>query len=134
MRILSLVGVMSIVIFAACTSKPIAAGAWTCQNNDVEISCNEKTCAAAAAGEFTPMSLSVDTMGSFSLCAYSGCWEGKAAKTSDSNDYFTASSAQLKWSGVTGGIGRVSVTIDMNTGTATLLGQGYAQPMICTAQ
>jgi len=124
-----------LALLAGCTSKPTPAGNWTCRNESTEISCDGKTCTVSLPGDFTPMSLRVDTQGNLSLCAYSGCWEGKASKTTIADDYFTASGTGLKRSGTTGGAtdstGRLSVTIDMNTGTAILLAENYAHPMTC---
>lgn len=125
---------LSITAFlAGCTSASVPSGSWECRNENAEISCDDKSCSVSMAGDFTPMSLSTDTEGSLSLCAYSGCWEGKASKVTITDDYFTASGAGLIWSGTTGGGGRLSVTIDMNTGTSTLLAENYAHPMICIA-
>ena len=122
-----------LALLTGCTSQPTPAGSWTCRNENTEISCVGKICTVSLPGDFTPMSLSADTQGNLSLCAYSGCWEGKASKTTIADDYFFASGAGLIWSGTTGGVGRMSVTIDMNTGTATLLAENYAHPMICKA-
>jgi len=122
-----------LALLTGCTSQPTPAGSWTCRNTAAEISCQNDTCDVALPGDFTPMSLSADTQGNLSLCAYSGCWEGKASKTAIVDDYFTASSEGLIWSGTTGGTGRMSVTIDMKTGITTLLAENYAHPMICKA-
>ena len=129
--------VSMLALLTGCTSQPTPAGSWACRNENTEISCGGKTCTVSLPGDFTPMSLSADTQGNLSLCAYSGCWEGKASTVTIADDYFTASGTELIWSGTTGGAtsgaGRMSVTIDMNTGTATLLAENYAHPMICVA-
>lgn len=47
--------------------------AWSCRNEDLEISCYEGRCEASE--EFTPMSVYVSPT-KFSLCAYTNCNEG----------------------------------------------------------
>lgn len=60
------------------------ADTWGCKN-DVEIQCGDVSCATTKSGEFTPMDVRFDTRGKFSVCAYSGCWDGKGhVETSES--------------------------------------------------
>ena len=47
------------------------------RRNDLEIRCDAENCTAEEEGNFTPMSVTVDDAGLMSVCAYSGCWEGK---------------------------------------------------------
>jgi hypothetical protein len=55
----------------------VQADVWNCRN-DVEVQCTEESCGATSEeGSFTPMSLAFSTSGSFSLCAYSGCWDAE---------------------------------------------------------
>ncbi len=51
---------------------------WAC-SNDIEVWCAADGCAARPEGETTPMAISARRDGAFAVCAYSGCWEGKAA-------------------------------------------------------
>lgn len=55
---------------------PLHAGSWQCRNS-VEVQCEAQTCSATPEGGFTPMQVDFDSTGKFSVCAYSGCWEGR---------------------------------------------------------
>ena len=52
------------------------AAEWECEP-DVEVQCTIKSCSVAEDQGIIPIGLSFDSHGTFSLCAYSGCWEGK---------------------------------------------------------
>ncbi|MFZ2162837.1 MAG: hypothetical protein WAW02_11525 [Sideroxyarcus sp.] len=58
------------------TSLGLHAEAWNCQNS-VEIQCTDAACTTSEHGEVTPADVSFDTRGTFSICVYSGCWNGK---------------------------------------------------------
>jgi len=58
------------------TTTELHASTWRCKN-DVEIQCNDVSCASTQSGEFTPMDVRFDTRGKFSVCAYSGCLDDK---------------------------------------------------------
>lgn len=48
---------------------------WSCTNPDIEVMCSEKKCESHT--DFTPMSVTFEERGALSICAYSGCWEGR---------------------------------------------------------
>jgi len=114
------------------TTQASAREAWTCQNNDYEISCNDEKCEAAEKGNFTPASVSITTK-TLSVCAYSGCWEGKAKKVRDNNLVYVYAK-QMKWSGTNGKAASFQIALDTKTGFATILGEHWAEPMHCKAQ
>ena len=130
-RIYFSVVIVTAISLSACTSIPKPAGMWTCRNNDAEIGCEGKSCAVTLPPNFTPMSLTVNTDGSLSLCAYSGCWAGKAGKVTRSGQFLTFTGHSLVWSGTGGGSADVAATVNTQTGVATVLAEGYAQPMTC---
>ena len=49
---------------------------WVCAN-DIEVWCTVDSCAAKSERESTPMAVAARADGRFSVCAYTGCWEGK---------------------------------------------------------
>jgi len=49
---------------------------WDCKP-DVEVQRTIEACSVAKDQGTIPIGLSFDSHGTFSLCAYSGCWEGK---------------------------------------------------------
>lgn len=52
------------------------AAEWSCKP-DVEVQCTIESCSVTEDQRTIPIALSFDSNGTFSLCAYSGCWEGK---------------------------------------------------------
>ena len=101
---------------------------WDCRNNDMEITCTTDKCAAT--GGFTPMDISVSDSGSMTICAYSGCWEGKG-KVLKSGNHLLLSGHKLDWSGTTPGSGDFMIALDKSTGIAVINGKGFAMPLIC---
>lgn len=116
-----------------CASQPINAMEWSCRNMSVEISCQGQNCTVALPGDYTPMELTFDSSGGLSLCAYSGCWSGKAADISSAGNYFSITALGLPWSGKDGASADISATINTQTGIATLLTPDFAHPMSCKA-
>lgn len=116
---------------ASCTSPPTPGMEWSCRNIDVEISCDGEGCDVATGDDFTPMDLTLDADGGMSLCAYSGCWSGKAIKTSTAGNYFTFIGVDLPWSGTNPDSADISATLNMKTMVATVLASDYAHPMTC---
>ena len=49
---------------------------WVCAN-DIEVWCTVDSCAAKAESEKTPMAIAARADGRFTICAYTGCWEGE---------------------------------------------------------
>jgi hypothetical protein len=66
--------VIALGVLSATTE--LYANTWSCRN-DVEIQCGDVSCTTTKSGEFTPMNIRFDTHGNFSVCAYTGCWDGK---------------------------------------------------------
>src|SRR5690606_13890883 len=56
----------------------IDASVWRCRNS-VEIHCDSEACTASPRDEMTPMDVMFSIDGGFSVCAYSGCWDGSGA-------------------------------------------------------
>jgi hypothetical protein len=75
---------------------PATATSWQCRN-DVEIQCDQAACTVAKPGEFTPLGLSFTSGGRFSLCAYSGCWEGQG-KVVARKPFLVIEKRQAAWS------------------------------------
>lgn len=63
-------------LFSSSRSE-IPPDAWVCKN-DIEVWCAVDGCAAKDEDETTPMSITAARNGAFSVCAYTGCWEGRA--------------------------------------------------------
>jgi hypothetical protein len=108
------------------------AGGWSCRNNDLEIGCADGTCKAQAEGGFTPFDISVGADGrSLSICAYSGCWEGKP-RVLKSGKHLLMSGRGLAWTGTSPDPADFIVAIDTGDRVGFIKGEGYAMPVTCT--
>jgi hypothetical protein len=76
---------------------------WNCVN-EIEIWCSDQRCAATPPGQFTPLGITADPKGGFSVCAYTGCWEssarprrfgGRALWTGDNLPFSTARAREM---------------------------------------
>ena len=106
-----------------------AADAFTCRNQDLEITCDEDSCKANEG--FTPMEVNVSSEGMMEICAYSGCWRGQANQRVQSNRWILLAAERMQWMGSGGGEGAFGLLLDRETGVAVLNGEGFAQPMLC---
>lgn len=116
-----------------CTSQPLPAMEWSCQNSFAEIACQGQDCTVVLPSDYTPMELTFDSSGGISLCAYSGCWQGKAEEISATGNYFSVIAIGLAWSGTGGAPSDISATINMETAVATMITSDFAHPMQCKA-
>lgn len=112
---------------------PMAAHAadWNCRNTDMEIRCDSGRCQASPEGGFTPFDVTIGDEGRrLSVCAYSGCWEGKARRLA-SGRHVLVSGRDLAWNGTTPGKADFIVGLDMEDGLGFVQGEGFAMPMSC---
>lgn len=105
------------------------AAAWSCRNEDLEITCDRDGCRAT--DSFTPMEVHVSDQGVMEICAYSGCWRGQANQRVSSNRWILLAAERMEWMGSGGGTGAFGLLLDRETGVAVLNGEGFAQPMLC---
>lgn len=119
----------------AIAALPASAGGgetpegWNCRNLQAEISCDGETCNVAEA--FTPMDIHL-TDTELSLCAYTGCWTGAASSVTRTGRFKTYVGSGLPFSTRQEHLANASVTVDTNTGTATVLvANMYAHPATC---
>lgn len=111
------------------------AEVWNCRN-DLEVQCAHGACAVETEeGSFTPMSLAFDSTGSFSLCAYSGCWaaEGTVVATAP---FLVITRANAEWSDPSANGERdanVLITFDRQDRVAVIKAGGIVTPFHCKA-
>jgi hypothetical protein len=110
-------------------SAPIFASSWNCSNKDLEIHCSPDKCEVADG--FTPMSISLNTDGTLSICAYSGCWEGNGMVMKFGN-HVLVSGKHLQWTGTNPGTADFMVAVDTSDNVGFIKGEGFAMPTICT--
>lgn len=120
----------AIALYLLGSKAEIPPESWNCRNQ-IEVWCAADGCAATEAGSSTPMDIWASADGSISACAYSGCWEGKAA--------YGASAGRLLWSGdnlpfvstVEGAAGNVTLLILAADGVGFVRAGGIATPVLC---
>jgi hypothetical protein len=105
------------------------ASAWSCRNEDVEVTCGWDGCKASES--FTPMEVHVSSEGMMEICAYSGCWRGQANQRVSSNRWILLAAERMHWMGSGQSEGAFALALDRETGVAVLNGEGFAQPMLC---
>lgn len=107
-----------------------ASDGWTCRNVAVEIACTAEECSVSDG--HTPMSVTISPS-EISACAYSGCWEGVPSASMQSGRFQVVTGSALPFSTDPDYLADISVTVDTNTGIATILISGqYAHPARCT--
>lgn len=103
---------------------------WNCRNQ-IEVWCAADGCAATPPGESTPMDIWARADGDLSVCAYSGCWEGKAT--------VSAVAGRLVWIGdnlpfvsaIEGAAGDVTLLVMAKDGVGFVRAGGIATPVLC---
>lgn len=124
-----MLAVLTILLLAAGADSA-RAPAWTCVNQ-VEVWCDSTSCAARPTEETTPLAVSVEANGRFSVCAYSGCWEAKARRRRmDGRLLLTAQDVPFT-SGAAGLTASVTLLIIEDDGTGFVRAGGLATPLIC---
>ncbi|MFZ5619292.1 MAG: hypothetical protein ACOZAA_18410 [Pseudomonadota bacterium] len=103
---------------------------WNCRNQ-VEVWCAADGCAATPPGESTPMDIWASIDGTISVCAYSGCWEGKVATSSSAGRLLWAGDGLPFVSAVKGAGGDVTLLILAADGVGFIRAGGIATPLLC---
>ncbi len=108
----------------------IPPDAWACRNQ-IEIWCTADGCAAAAEDETTPLDVWASRDGRFSVCAYSGCWEGETAMMEANGRLLWAADNVAFLSGRGGAIVDVTLLIIEKEGVGFVRAGGFATPLLC---
>ena len=127
LRLRAVAALVAGLLPAALAATPAAA--WSCRNEDVEVTCSWDGCKASES--FTPMEVHVSSEGIMEICAYSGCWRGQANQRVSSNRWILLAAERMQWMGSGGGEGAFALALDRETGIAVLNGEGFAHPMLC---
>lgn len=120
------------LIFLALTSSPseIPPAAWAC-TSQVEVWCAVDGCAAKAEDETTPLSVWAREDGEVSVCAYTGCWEGRG-DFSNTGGRLVWAAENLPFSSGQGGFSAdVSLMIISGEGVGFVRAGGLATPLLC---
>ena len=123
-----------IAAFLSSSKSEIPPDIWSCAN-DVEVWCAVDGCAAKEEGETTPMSINARRSGEFSVCAYTGCWEGRTTVTDTAGRLLWAANGVPFSSQPDGGFkADVSLLIIESDGVGFVRVGGIASPLLCLRQ
>lgn len=103
---------------------------WNCRNQ-IEVWCAADGCAATPPDAFTPMDVWASADGDLSVCAYSGCWQGKAAASAAAGRLVWAGDALPFVSSLEGAAGDVTLLILAADGVGFVRAGGIATPVLC---
>lgn len=104
--------------------------AWQCRNQ-VEVWCTVDSCAAKPESETTPMDIWVRGDGAFSVCAYTGCWDGMA-ETAVVNGRRLWAADNVAFLSASGGFNAdVTLAIVEKDGVGFVRLGGFASPLLC---
>ena len=118
-----------IAALLSSSKSEIPPDAWDCVN-DVEIWCAVDSCAARPEGEMTPMSITARRSGEFSVCAYTGCWEGRT-EVADIAGRLVWSADGAAFSTRDGFEADVTLLIVEKDGVGFVRAGGIASPLLC---
>lgn len=103
---------------------------WRCANN-LEVWCTVDSCAAKDEDETTPMDVWLSADGRFSICAYTGCWEGDGVVTNTAGRSLWVAD-DIEFSSGSGGFSAdVSVLMIEREGVGFVRVGAIATPMLC---
>ncbi len=124
---------LKLLLAAIMTTSPaeIPPDAWTC-NNQIEVWCTADGCAATEEDETTPLDVWASRGGRFSVCAYSGCWEGETALVETGGRLLWAADNVPFLSGRGGPNVNVTLVIIEKEGVGFVRAGGFATPLLCT--
>lgn len=118
-------------VVAAAAAFAGAGDVWRCRNQ-VEVWCTADGCAAAPPGEFTPLDIRVATPRGLSVCAYTGCWEGRVRARKIAGRYLWAGDG-LPFSTASDGAMTADVTVLLfvGEGVGFVRAGGLSTPLLC---
>ena len=123
---------MTCAALAIAFCAPLHAESWHCQNT-VEIQCHAGECAAETYG-VTPLDVRFGDDGGFSVCAYTGCWDG-TGKAVRNPPHLLISAVQVDWSDPSRQAENrsdIAIAFDSADGIALVKAGVFALPMACS--
>lgn len=121
------------IVFAAmlgASREGLPPDAWRCRNQ-VEVWCAADGCAATGPDEFTPMDISAEASGDLSVCAYTGCWSGKAKVARAAGRWLWAGDGFAFSSSTDREKTDVTLVIIAREGVGFVRAGGLATPVLC---
>lgn len=115
-------------------SEPVAEASITlsCSNGKLEIQCDSTGCNAESSSSVTSMQLTLNNLGDYSACAYSGCWEGQAeVLQTDSHLILHSHEAPFVSGDSKTNEASLVISVDLADNIAVLKVDSFAQPLQC---
>jgi hypothetical protein len=114
-------------------SVPSFAEDWTCKP-DLEVQCTAESCSASDDHGVIPIEVSFNARGDFTLCAYTGCWQGRG-KVLSTSPFLVITKKSVDWSDPNRRVeGREDVLIAFSPrdGVVMVKAGSIAMPMRCS--
>ncbi|WDI30465.1 hypothetical protein PUV54_10900 [Hyphococcus flavus] len=109
----------------------VPADTWLCKN-DIEVWCTlNDGCDAKNADETTPMSIAASRDGEFSVCAYTGCWEGDTRITQNAGRIMWAADDVPFSTQPDGFRTNITLMIIEHEGVGFVRAGSIASPLVC---
>lgn len=121
---------LAVALILGASKSEVPPERWNCRNQ-VEVWCAADGCAATPPEETTPMDIWASADGSVSVCAYTGCWEGEAAYTSDAGRFLWRADGIPFVSPIEGAKGDITLLILAADGVGFVRAGGIATPVLC---
>ncbi|MEO1251691.1 MAG: hypothetical protein AAFW81_05015 [Pseudomonadota bacterium] len=119
-----------LAILLSSSKSEIPPDMWRCANN-LEVWCVVDGCAAKAEDETTPFDIWLRGDGAFSVCAYSGCWDGEGVMT-NTNGRRVWAGDDVAFDSPSGGFSAdVTVLMIEREGVGFVRVGGVATPLLC---
>lgn len=115
-------------LFSASKSE-VPPDQWVCAN-DIEVWCTVDSCAAKPEDETTPMAIAARADGQFSVCAYTGCWEGQTS-VSNANGRLVWAADGVPFSTNEAATADISLMIVVRDGVGFVRVGAIASPILC---
>jgi hypothetical protein len=115
--------------FLSASKSEVPPDRWVCAN-DIEVWCTVDSCAAKPESATTPMAISARRDGRFSVCAYTGCWEGTRAPANVGGRLVWAADA-VPFSTNDAATADVSLMIVAKDGVGFVRVGAIASPLLC---
>ena len=123
--------ILGLLLMLMANRAELPPDAWAC-TNQVEVWCTVDSCAAKDADETTPLRIAARRDGVFSVCAYTGCWEGKASVIDNNGRLLWAADGAAFSSRPEGGWeADISLLIVEKDGVGFVRVGGIATPLLC---
>jgi hypothetical protein len=118
-------------LMLGASRKEVPPTAFACRN-DVEVWCDTGKCAARPDDESTPMDIRAAINGDITVCAYSGCWSGKArVSLADGRLLWTANGLPFSTAEAGAMTADVTLLILPKDGVGFVRAGGFATPALC---